>query len=77
MSSQIPCCCFGGVTSGGAGADLSLSLVLAVFALLRPAEGMTPPGGAVAVPIVSHLLHQFTTCRTGRAKVFLEVVPVF
>lgn len=66
------------VTSGGCGERISLEMVvLAVFALLRPTEGLTPPGGTAVVPIVFHLLQQLATCRTGCAKVFLEVVLVF
>ncbi|RXN15886.1 threonylcarbamoyladenosine tRNA methylthiotransferase [Labeo rohita] len=57
------------VTSGGCGERISLEMVvLAVFALLRPTEGLTPPGGTAVVPIVFHLLQQLATCRTGCAK---------
>lgn len=93
MKTQIPCCCFGYVygplTRISSASHLHLyfrqcaelisleMVLLAVFALLRPTEGLTPPDGGMAMPIVFYLLHQLTTCRTGHAKVLLEVVPIF
>lgn len=68
MKTQIPCCCFGDVygplTQISSASHLhryfrqcaeriSLEMVLlAVFALLRPTEGLTPPDGGMAMPIV-------------------------
>lgn len=93
MKTQISCCCFGDVYGPLAqissashlhrycrqcGEQISLEMVLlAVFGLLKSTEGLTPPDGGTAVPIVFYLLHQLATCRTGHAKVLLEVVPVF